>query len=194
MRAHFLQSAQPHDRFTVPVREGTDVREFELMPARYHVDPQALGKRLRAPAEFHQVCVLVRQTARYPIAAISDGLAFRNSLLACLSHPELSAPALAALLNSTLVRWHHYMRFRDARQPILPQVKISHLRAIPAPPNDWTAFNSEFTFLGSSLASAAPETRHTQLRAELDAAVARVYGLTTVQAGLIQRWTLRTTV
>lgn len=186
LRAHFIATSEPRDRFTVPVREGTDVREFELRPARYHVDPRALGKRLRPAPEFEQVAVVVRQTARYPIAAVSDGLAFRNSLLAGLCPPGFSAHALVALLNSTLVRWHHFVRFRDARQPVLPQVKIAHLRAVPSPPVELSAFNEALTRLGKLLSE--PHARRSEHRAELNDTVATAYGLTAAQAALLRRW------
>jgi hypothetical protein len=188
LRVHFTASAHPVDRFTVPVREGTDVREFTLLPPRFHVDPQALGKRLRAAVEFQQVGVVVRQTARYPIAALSDGTAFRNSLLACLTHDQWSAHAMVALLNSTLVRWHHYMRFRDARQPVLPQVKISHLRALPAPPNTSATFSADLARLGASLSGTSHAHMHKDLRLELDREVTRAYGLTAAQMKLLQQW------
>ena len=70
---------------------------------------------MRGVEEFQRVGALVRQTARYPIAAVSDGMAFRNSLLAVFGNEQWPAAALAWLLNSALVRWLHFMRFRDAR-------------------------------------------------------------------------------
>ena len=78
--------------------------------------------------------VLIRQTAAFPKAAISDGLGFRNSILAGFDAPGYPATFLVAYLNASLIRWLHYARNRDARQGI-PQVKIGHLRAIPSPPN-----------------------------------------------------------
>ena len=76
--------------------------------------------------------VIVRQTARVPIAALSDGTGFRNSLLAGFDDPTYPASFLVAYLNSSPIRWLHYMRHRDARQG-MPQLKILHLRSIPAP-------------------------------------------------------------
>lgn len=130
---HIRKCSAPHGRFQTPLREGTDVREFELLSARYHVDRNALAAHSKRIDAMANVPVVIRQTARYPIAALSDGLAFRNSLLAGFINTTWSAPALVALLNSSLIRWHHYHSFRDARQPMLPQVKIGHLRQIPVP-------------------------------------------------------------
>ena len=45
-------------------------------------------------------------------------------------------PLVVALLNSALYRALHVASRRDARQQAFPQVKIAHLRALPAPPRD----------------------------------------------------------
>ena len=93
------------------------------------------ARRLRARKEWAEVRVLIRQTARFPMAALSDGVAFRNSILAGFTTEKYPAEFLVAYLNSTPIRWLHYFRNRDARQG-MPQMKIGHLRAIPAPPTD----------------------------------------------------------
>lgn len=177
---HFSARGTPDGRFSTPIREGTDVRELELLPPRWHVDRAALGTRMRAAEEFQRVGVLVRQTARYPIAALSDGLAFRNSLLAVFASEQWPATALVLLLNSALVRWLHFMRFRDARQPILPQLKIAHLRAIPAP-----AARGGAARLARLQASGAEGTL---LRRRLDALVFELYQLTASERALVARW------
>jgi hypothetical protein len=122
--------AQPEPPFVLPIREGGDVRAFRALPPRLHLDPDGLTGRLRPAAAWHEVRVLVRQTARFPIAAPADGVAFRNSILACFGVEGHPAEALLAYLNAAPVRWLHFMRHRDARQG-MPQVKIAHLRAIP---------------------------------------------------------------
>ncbi len=198
---HFVVSGVPVGRFTTPIREGTDVREFELLAPRYHVDPRALGGRMRASREFQAARVLIRQTARYPIAAVSDGVAFRNSLVAGFELPGWPADAVAALLNSALIRWMHYMRFRDARQPIMPQVKIAHLRAISVPGPSFEAQAQDLASLGRQLAGVAKpssgedpapgsdrEAAHSALRAKLDRVIAELYGLNTQQEALVRLW------
>ncbi len=170
LQVHFVKSSIPTGRFTTPIREGSDVREYELLAPRIHVDRHALGERMRDDAAFAKVAVLIRQTARYPIAARSDGLAFRNSLLAAFSAEGWPADALLALLNSALVRWMHYQRFRDARQPVMPQVKIAHLRAIPAPP-------------GGSIAPLARRSRD-----EVDERVAALYELSSAERDAVHAW------
>jgi hypothetical protein len=77
--------------------------------------------------------VLIRQTARVPLAARADGGAFRNTLLAGFGSEEVSWGVILAWLNTSVVRWGHYHRHRDARLG-MPQVKVGQLRALPAPP------------------------------------------------------------
>jgi hypothetical protein len=182
---HFLASAVPHGRFTLGLRQGTDVREFQLLPPRLHADPGALSRRLRAMPEYQAVRLLVRNTARYPIAALSDGAAFRNSLLAGFGSEEWPATALVAMLNSSLLRWLHYVRFRDARQPVMPQVKIGHLRAIPRPPPPGKLAAIEAIGARLSQNNAPPSAAD---RAELDAAVFELYQVEAPGRELVEAW------
>jgi hypothetical protein len=186
---HFVESRTPTDRFTCPVREGTDVREFQLLPPRIHVDRSALGGRIRSHEVFSSVRIVVRQTARYPIAALSDGMAFRNSLLAGFELPGWPREAVVALLNSALVRWFHFMQHRDARQPVMPQVKIAHLRAIPAPPDGWNVSAPVLQDLARKLTRAAETSEDTKpLRAQLDRLVFTIYGLTEDERAAVEAW------
>ncbi|MFC1641757.1 Eco57I restriction-modification methylase domain-containing protein [Myxococcota bacterium] len=188
LATHFAESKEPVGRFTTPIREGTDVREFEALPPRYHVDSGALAGRLRAPDEFRAVRVLVRQTARYPIAALSDGLAFRNSLLAGFDVGGWPPEAVVALLNSALVRWAHYMRFRDARQPVMPQLKIGHLRSIPVPPNGFGDRLPQLAALGAKMTDGVSSPSFLSLRASLDRLVADAYDLTALEVSAVNLW------
>lgn len=135
-----------------PVRDGAD-RTFELVPLRegkdidayccraptmaLRLDLEELRKHrahLKPPEFFQAIPVIIRQTARYPIAAVHKvPHAFRNSLLAGFHHDP---PLLCALLNSTLLRAWHLHHQRDGQQQIFPQLKVSHLRTLPAPPPD----------------------------------------------------------
>ncbi len=125
-------SPRPEGARTVPLGAGGDVRPLALARPALFVDPAELGTRFRGVRAFADVDVLVRQTARFPIAAPSDGRPFRNSVLAAFARPPLTRASLAAYLNATPVRFLHFQRFRDARQG-MPQVKIAHLRALPRP-------------------------------------------------------------
>jgi hypothetical protein len=122
----------PDERHSVPLRSGSDIEPFRLGSASFHADPSWFGPRLRAPEAWQNVRFVVRQTARVPIAALSDGTGFRNSLLAGFEDPSYPASFLVAYLNSSPIRWLHYMRHRDARQG-MPQLKILHLRSTPVP-------------------------------------------------------------
>ncbi len=188
-RRHFNQSGTASGRFTTPIREGTDVREFQLLAPRWHVDPVALGSRLRSARDYQRVDVIVRQTARYPIAALSDGLAFRNSLLAAYANETWTAPALVALLNSALVRWLHFSRFRDARQPVLPQVKIAHLRAIPVPASPQADVLARLALIAQQF-TGGPLSQREQMRRQLDDLVYDMYGLAAEERALIEHWFL----
>ncbi|UQA54829.1 Eco57I restriction-modification methylase domain-containing protein [Polyangium aurulentum] len=122
----------PEGAFTAGVRVGGDIEPFLRKSPGLHCDPAAFGGRFRPEAEWKAVRFLIRQTARYPMAALSDGLAFRNSILAGFEDETWSAFFLVAYLNASPVRWFHYVQHRDARQG-MPQMKITHLRALPAP-------------------------------------------------------------
>ncbi len=121
-----------------------------------HVNAAALSSRLRPAQAYAEAKALVRQTANYPIATMSSGLAFRNTCLAVFGHPHWDPHGVVALLNSALIRWVHYHRFRDARQSRQPQVKIGHLRAIPTPPTGFGTKWPELVRLGQHL-SGAPD-------------------------------------
>jgi len=147
--------AAPSERHSVPLRSGSDVEAFGLRAPSAHADPAWFGSRLRAHGEWARVRVLVRQTARVPVAALSDGLGFRNSLLAGFEDSDHSAAFLVAYLNSTPIRWLHHARHRDARQG-MPQLKIAHLRATPAPPtrslvHALAAFGAELSSRGRGI-------------------------------------------
>jgi hypothetical protein len=151
--AHLV--ASPDARHTVPLRSGSDVEAFGLKSPSAHADPAWFGPRLRSASEWAGVRLLVRQTARVPVVALSDGIGFRNSLLAGFDDPEHPAEFLVAYLNSTPIRWLHFARHRDARQG-MPQLKVAHLRATPAPPsltlkNTLTAFGRELSARGRGI-------------------------------------------
>jgi hypothetical protein len=169
------RTAAAHGAFQFPLLEGRDVREFWQGAPRLFLnpDPQLLQEarcRLRAARDYQRVAFVVRQTARVTIAALHGGAPFRNSLLAGFRHPEYSPETVVALLNSALYRAFHLARQRDARQAAFPQVKIRHLRALPAPPKNATVLARLH-----SLTEIATRTSLTpSLRSELDE---QVFGL-----------------
>jgi len=135
------RSPDPDPVHHYPLLEGRDVREFcEGEPKLFLApDVEALSKarcRLRDRDDYQRVRFVIRQTARYPIAALHRGLPFRNSLLAGFAVDGLPADLVVGLLNSSLYRALHLALRRDARQATFPQVKIGHLRALPEPPSD----------------------------------------------------------
>jgi hypothetical protein len=184
-QAHLRRAPNMLPPCTVALREGADIGEFRALPPQLFGDPVRLGTRLRPAAAYREVKLLIRQTARFPMAALSDGMAFRNSILAGFETPEFPATLLLALLNSSLIRWFHFMGQRDARQG-MPQLKVGHLRALPAMPAD-AAARDPLGALARSLAAANAGIDPTQ-RDTLDALVSEAFGLTAAERQLVADW------
>lgn len=117
-----------------PLRVGADLTAWRRGPALRWGEPARVAAALGDAARWARVKVLIRQTARHPVAAFNDGVAFRNSLLAGFEDDAHPAGFVVAYLNSTALRWRHQQAYRDARNGI-PQVKVGHLRATPRPPS-----------------------------------------------------------
>jgi hypothetical protein len=186
-QAHLRRgSAAPPGR--VPLREGADVGEFRVLPPQLFADAARLAARLRPAADWREVKLLIRQTARFPMAALSDGHAFRNSILAGFASAAFPAEVLLCLLNSSLIRWLHYTRQRDARQG-MPQLKVGHLRALPAPPAAAPGVRAlqQIEALGQRL-GAANAGVGPDARAELDQLVADAYGLSLAERDAVSEW------
>lgn len=174
-------SARRDERHSVPIRTGSDIDAFRLREPSLYADPSWFGRRLRPSAEWSSVRFVVRQTARAPLAALSDGAAFRNSLLAGFEDDEYPAAFLVAYLNSSPIRWLHYVRHRDARQG-MPQLKVLHLRRTPEPPSrklvqDLASFGHELSTGRRRWDRAA--------QAELDGTVADAFELSRAEAARI---------
>jgi hypothetical protein len=182
--SHLRKLAAPAAPFVVPIREGGDIGEFRTGAPRTFLDPTGLRGRLRDADEWRTVCVLIRQTARYPIASLADGVAFRNSILAGFASDAWTAPALGAYLNSSAVRWYHYTRHRDARQG-MPQLKIGHLRALPD--IDDARARTELAAMGTALCERNTGLTDSERRA-LDDTVEDALGLTEAEHGIVAKW------
>jgi hypothetical protein len=167
---------------------GTEVLEFETRAPRWKVDPETLQAKLRPPAAWQGVSLLIRQTARYPIASYADGHAFRNSVIAGFENQATPKALLLSWLNSSAIRWYHFHQQRDARQG-MPQVKVAHLRALPAPPTLDSQHGAALCALGATLGNRnsgiSAEDRHT-----LDALVAAVLHLDKEDLELVSEWAL----
>ncbi len=115
------------------------------------------------------------------------GLHFRNSLLAVLAHEHWPWPLILCLLNSSLFRWCHYHRYRDGRQPILPQLKVGHLRSLPAPVTHNANVLSRLEKLGLELATRNYGIQEYE-RAILDDCVGTLYALEPKEQSMVTRW------
>ena len=166
------RTATADARHSYPLLEGRDVRPFwQGAPHLFLApDPEVLTAtrcRLREASEYGRVRFVIRQTARYPIAALHGGLPFRNSLLAGFAVDGLPPELVVGLLNSALYRALHLATQRDARQATFPQVKVAHLRALPAPP-EAVAQRARVAALSAELSAGGVEP---ELAERLDAAV-----------------------
>jgi hypothetical protein len=184
-QAHLRRAPNMLPPCTVALREGADIGEFRALPPQLFGDPVRLGTRLRPPAAFREVKLLIRQTARFPMAALSDGAAFRNSILAGFETPEFPATLLLGLLNSSLIRWVHFVGQRDARQG-MPQLKVGHLRALPGLPADAGA-RGALDALARELAATNAGIDRAQRQA-LDALVSEAFELTDAERQLVADW------
>jgi tRNA1(Val) A37 N6-methylase TrmN6 len=187
LRCFIRQQDAAAAEFSIALREGTDVREFQLGRVRHYADPCLFQRGLRPLDEFEKVALVVRQTARYPIAAKNDGQAFRNSLLAVLRDVQWPWPVMLCLLNSALFRWSHYYRFRDGRQPILPQLKVGHLRALPAPATRDTVEFAALEKLGCQLAERNQGVLECE-RPLMDEYVSKLYELSEPEHRMVTDW------
>ena len=178
----------PPPEYSYALLEGRNIAEFELSAPRLFLKPDRavlaqLRCRLREAADYARVKVVVRQTAAITIAAAHDGTPFRNSLLACFELPELPFQLTLGLLNSTLFRALHLASRRDARQGAFPQVKVSHLRSLPAP----AAGEARSVIAALSVqASRLGLTR--ELRRALDSNVFDMFGISEAEAIEIARF------
>ncbi|MBI4703855.1 MAG: N-6 DNA methylase [Deltaproteobacteria bacterium] len=177
--------AGPRGEIATSLRVGGDIEPFLRRPPRLYCDPSLFGRRFRPAAQWTGVRLLIRQTARFPLVALSDGLAFRNSILAGFGDERWSEHFLAAYLNSSPLRFFHYLRQRDARQG-MPQVKIAHLRALPAPDPSSRAVR-ELERLGRRLGERNSGLAGSE-QADLDGLAADALGLGAADRARVREW------
>lgn len=165
-----------HARGLRPVLVGADVQAFAVAAPSLWLIVRKLtrGRYARVPeaSRLAQARILLRQTADRPIAARHAPKAmFRNSLLACFGAPGHDDDFLLGVLNSEVMARIHRAMHRDARQRAFPQVKVSHLRALPIPGREVGADYDRIAELSRRV-----QTGEASARAELEQAVARVFG------------------
>ncbi|MDF1663229.1 MAG: N-6 DNA methylase [Planctomycetota bacterium] len=173
----------------IPIREGKQISPFALSPAKKSVLigatlPKGSYWRHRVLEVYRGVPILIRQTAKRPIAARHrEPSYFRNSALACFGLPDWSIEVLLAILNSETLGLLHSYRYRDARQQSFPQVKVAHLRAYPLPDKarlkeswrDKQSLEEHICARVRSLENGA--LRPENILVEIEEAVGQLYGL-----------------
>jgi len=184
----FLRADAPDAHHTVPLLEGKRVSEFRVGSPKLFLNPDAealsrAGCRLRPLEQYQRARFVVRQTAKYPIAALHTGLPFRNTLLAGFEHHEISPELAVALLNSTLYRALHLALRRDARQAVFPQVKVGHLRALPRPPEEPGTFRAL-----EALTRRASDADGVATRSELDELVFGLFAVTSAERDQVRKF------
>ncbi len=176
-RQLLFRGSAPPPEFSYALLEGRNVSEFEQSTPRLFLKPDRalLAQhrcRLRDVSEYSRVKLVVRQTAAITIASAHSGTPFRNSLLAGFELADFPYQLTLGLLNSTLYRALHLAARRDARQGVFPQVKVAHLRSLPAPPAGAGR---------ARIAELAERATHggltPELRVELDRAVFELFGI-----------------
>lgn len=136
-----LNERLPEGREYALVREGRDIGPYVCARPRkwLWLDPtlnEGEYCTIRAIQKYTDVPILIRQTADRPIAARHVcPTYFRNSLLACRGVEGIPDAVVTAFLNSALYTWIHRTATQDAHQKAFPQVKVRHLRALPAIPS-----------------------------------------------------------
>lgn len=180
-RQLLYRGTEPPPEFSYALLEGRNVSEFKVSPPRLFLRPDraVLSEqrcRVRDVADYARVKIIVRQTAAITIAARHDGTPFRNSLLAGFELPEYPFALTLGLLNSTLYRALHLASRRDARQGAFPQVKVAHLRSLPAPEPGSARDEVARLALAASDAGLSLE-----LRRALDAAVFLLFGIASAE-------------
>jgi methylase of polypeptide subunit release factors len=183
-RGRFIENAQGLTAHRT-IRRGADIAAFHRFAPSLAWDGRPLSSRLRSPTEWAEVRVLIRQTARYPIACIGDGLPFRNSILAGFETDAWPADLLVGYLNSSPIRFVHYFSQRDARQG-MPQVKVAHLRSLPCP-MDLSTLRRDLLSIGQRLSKRNRGVDPTDQLA-IDNAVCRALSLTQEEQAWIEDW------
>jgi hypothetical protein len=190
-RRLLYRGSDPPPEFDYELLEGRNIAEFTLGRPRVFLKPDRglLGElrcRLRERSDYARVKLVVRQTAAITIAAAHDGTPFRNSLLAGFEVEGYPHGLTLGLLNSMLYRALHLASRRDARQGAFPQVKVQHLRALPAPPA-----SSDRRLIESLAARASDSGLTLPLRRELDRSVYAAFGISDAEADEIAEFVTR---
>ena len=160
-----------------PVLRGRDVRAFRCDPPACFADPAAIPARKLKPLALYEVPVklLVRRVADRLLAAVDRSRALALNTLYCVQPRDgVDADALACVINSTLATfWWRQSFAGDDR--LFPYVRAEQLSALPLPAAGLDSL--------AGLGRRAAEGQASQ--AEVDEAVARLFGLAAAESDLM---------
>ncbi len=185
----------PTDR-TSPWINGEDVRPFRMKwNGRDYVE---YGTHLANPRHrkyFTQPRVLVREITNPTIfAAYTEDEVYNDpAVINILSADEgrFDLKALEAILNSKLAMFYHSNTSPKATRGEFPKILIDDIRQFPLPnPADCTEMLRRLAQIGDEIRAIDPGSSKSgteaALRAELDAAVFKLYGLKTAAVELVE--------
>jgi len=167
----------------VPVISGEGVREFRVELQGLYI-PMGLEPRSRykAPQLFQRSPkVLVRFVAPHPIAAVDEeGVANFNTVYNLTfreRQADASYHALAAVLNSRVVRWW-FLRAFESDEELYPHIQKYQLEAIPFPATALRAQQwDDLASIAEALVCAHDGRGAPALREQAEALAAELYGL-----------------
>ncbi|MEE9311273.1 MAG: N-6 DNA methylase [Planctomycetota bacterium] len=145
-----------------PIYVGKNIQPYCLAEPNHwlrDIDaPEGKYFRVSKRDKYENADILVRQTAARPIAAKHKPKhLFRNSILLCYVPSEHDIDFILAILNSDAMATIHQAMHRDGRQRAFPQMKVSHLRALPIPSREIGAEYNEIVALSRQVQAGQQE-------------------------------------
>ncbi len=126
----------PAQKLSIPILQGSDIDMYTIPHAHAHLNLHYTPTpgdyyTIRDCGIYAKTKLLIRQTAKYPIATLHTGAYYRNSLVAFFGTTHVSDYYILTLLNATLIRTFYRDKFVESGQQTFPQVKVSSLRQLP---------------------------------------------------------------
>ncbi len=121
------------DETTRPLILGESLRPFHAQPTAYLAPHGCAGRTKSAALYLASPKTLLRRVALAPIAAVDDlGAHVLNTIYVAHSSPVFDPHALAALLNSAVIR-ALYVQLFNADDRLFPYLRLSQVARLPIP-------------------------------------------------------------